>query len=285
MWRNTKADLIRGRREELTEAVSPLLKELIVRARKAVEPQQNLLPSGLPAFVLSRGTDPFVRQRATFWTSLGATDEELAAAVTSVARVAQYVLGGLPMDDRTIQGMVWLLSEYVHHVLGVPQQIDLRAHLLQAARGEPALHVLKSFYRDHFFHALEVCFLGHFLLELQISPRQPLWRLVAQKLGFPRTEENHRSVLRLWYVAALLHDVGYGIDVLKGLQSLLQFFGHAEPLHGLSDRLSADLTQLSKDLEKAGLAGYTAADKPGEDHGVIAAWHVEKLLQKIAKDW
>ena len=115
--------------------------------------------------------------------------------------------------------MVWLLSEHAHHALGVPEQIDLRAHLLQAARGEPALHVLKAYYRDHFFHALEVCFLGHFLLELGLTPSRSLWQLIGQRLGLRGDrEKKHRTVLRLWYVTSLLHDVGYGIDVLKGLQ-------------------------------------------------------------------
>jgi len=285
VWRNIGPDAVRDQRQAIVHSLSSLLDQLMVRARKAVEPKVNLLPRGLHAFVLSRGTDPFVARRVPFWESAGPTDDELATALMSVARVVHHVLAGLPIDDKTIQGMVWLLCEYGHHALGVPQQIDLRAHLLQAARGEPALHVLKSFYRDHFFHALEVCFLGHFLLELQISPRQPLWRLVAQKLKLQgTTQENHQTVLRLWYVASLLHDVGYGIDVLKGLQSLLRFFGHTEPLRDLSESLSADLTQLSKDLEEAGLADYTAADKPGEDHGVIAAWHLETLLQAVGKD-
>lgn len=283
-WRNVDASDIRDHREDLVSKISRLLRRLNSTAREALKPEVNLLPRGLHAFVLSRCTDPFVRQRMAFWKSAAPTDDELAKAVTSVARVLHHVLGGLPIDDKTIQGIVWLLREYGHHALGVPEQIDLRAHLLQAARGEPALHVLKSFYRDHFFHAIEVCFLGHFLLELQVAPSQTMWKLVAKKLNLSgRIEEKHRAVLRLWYVASLLHDVGYGIDVLKGLQSLLRFFGHTEPLRGLSDRLSADLKQLSKDLEKAGLADYSSADEPGEDHGVIAAWHLENLLRTVEK--
>jgi hypothetical protein len=78
--------------------------------------------------------------------------------------------------------------------------------------------------------------------------------------------------------------VRYSIDVLKGVQSLLHFFGHTPVFQDLSTRLSSDLEQLSNDLDAAGLDNYNAADKPGEDHGVIAAWHLEKLLEKAAKD-
>ena len=89
--------------------------------------------------------------------------------------------------------------------------------------------------------------------------------------------------MRLWYVAALLHDVGYGIDVLKGVRSLPGFFGNAAPLGELPEQLSKVLDRMSEELVADGLALYTAEDKPGEDHGVVAAWHLQKLLDRAAE--
>jgi hypothetical protein len=269
-------------------------------ALNAVEPSTNLLPHGLQSYVLSCGKDSWVRNRMKFWNSGAASTEELVTATTSVARVIHNVVGGLRFDDKTFQAIIWLLSEYAHHALGVPQQIDLRTHLLQAARGEPALQVLRDFYRDHFFHALEVCFLGHFLLEMTINcdnvaktsskskknrarGEKAIWELAADKMGLQGAKDDrHQILLRLWYTASLLHDVGYGIDVLKGARTLLRFLGGTKPMKSLLNRLDAALTELSKDMEAAGLTRYTAADKPGEDHGIVAAWHLEHLLREAA---
>jgi len=283
-WRNCTPGEIAKHRPQAKQIAARLLSFLPARARQAVQPALNLLPHGLQCFVLGRDADPWVTERMAFWGSDGPSNEELANAVRSLARVVHFVMGGMPLDDDTIQAMIWLLCEYAHHALGVPEAIDLRAHLGQAARGEPTLHMLRSFYRDHFFHTLEVCFLGHFLLELRIQPDKPLWHFVAESMGLSSAEDgSHRHILRLWYVAALLHDVGYGIDVLESVRKLLVFFKNTPPLNGLLDRLGTDLVQLSKDLEAAGLALYTAADRPGEDHGVIAAWHLEKLLERAAQ--
>jgi hypothetical protein len=283
-WLNLDAEEVKPTRTSISGAVSAPLGEVCESARLATRPWENLMPHGLQCFVLGCGQYPFVSERVKFWLSKGPSAEELATAIRSTVRAGHFALGNLPMDDQTMQAIVWLLCEYAHNALGVPAQIDLRAHLLQAARGEPALHVLKHFYRDHFFHALEVCFLGHFLLELKMGSGKLLWELVAAKLALPGGKRaRHQTVLRLWYVASLLHDVGYGIDVLKGVQTLLRFFGHTPVLVDLSERLAADVAQLSTDLEQAGLVGYRASDRPGEDHGVIAAWHLERLLGKAAK--
>jgi len=65
-------------------------------------------------------------------------------------------------------------------------------------------------------------------LELEIEDGKRLWEKVSSEMGF--TQDVHKKVLRLWYLVALLHDVGYGIDALKGIRDLMNFFENARPL-------------------------------------------------------
>jgi hypothetical protein len=225
------------------------------------------------------------KKQEDYWLSAAPSDEDVASSLGHVATVAHHLLGGLPIDEPTIRGISWLLFEYAHRQLGVPERIDILHHLSQAARTEPTLHVLKRFYRDHFFHALEVCFLGHFLLELEIKSetgtKTRLWENVARVLG---CRGDKVQVLRLWYLAALTHDIGYGVDVLKGVRKLFDFFANDASLKTFSEQLGNSLVALSTALAGARFLDLTADDKPGEDHGVIGARHLKSLLETIAKD-
>lgn len=92
------------------------------------------------------------------------SDVERGHALSSTGRVLHHLLAGTTQDWRTIESLVWMISEYGHKHLQIDARLDLTSHLLQAARAEPALHAMQAYYRDHFFHAIEVCFLGHLLL-------------------------------------------------------------------------------------------------------------------------
>lgn len=259
--------------------------------------RRNLLPKGLATFFFARSCEPIPESLggpprgpagdmdaynpAAYWTSKTPSDEALAEAVRRYAQAAHYLLADMPTDRNTIPALMWMVSEFCHRALKIPERIDLRAHLLQAARGEPALHSLKNYYRDHFLHALEVCFLGHFLLDMEVGDGVPLWSVVAMRM---RHSHDRRGILRLWYLAALLHDIGYGIDILKSVDGLLGFFQNDDSLKTLCDDLKRGLGHLSESLVDDGFQKYGKDDKPGEDHGVIGARHLEQLLEKIAKD-
>ena len=170
---------------------------------------------------------------------------------------------------------------WAHEILGVPKRLDLSVHLLRAARNEPALHALKPYYRDHFFHALEVCFLGHFILETTMKNGRRFWEIVADYLGCSGKENN---VLRMWYLAALLHDIGYGVDLMKSIRHLLGFFSNAEPISQFLHSLESAFDSISDSMAREGFLGAVGADKVGEDHGMISARHLWALLEKIGKD-
>ncbi len=219
--------------------------------------------------------------REEFWYSPAPSDEDISKRLSHTSCLANYLMADFPLDDETIQAVIEMLSEYVHHTLDVPIRISLRQHLFQTARVEPALHVLKKFYRDHFFHAIEVAFLGHFILELRDHNGDPLWERFAVLMGCPDDKER---VLRLWYVAALLHDLGYVINVQQGVRGMFKFFQHSDPLKEFGREMDQALENLSKSLGENEFVGYQKKHKPGEDHGVIGAQHLQCLLERIAKD-
>ena len=173
--------------------------------------------------------------------------------------------------------MIWALSEYAHRCLGLPDQIDLRAHLGLAEREEPALHALRKFYRNHFFHAMEVCFLGHFLLEMEVTGI-PLWKRALPSLPLAGTKED---VLKLWYLAALLHDVGYAVDLAKGVRDVFRTLGAEDILGEFVQGIDITILRVSQRLAGEKFQNYSLSDKPGEDHGVVGAQHMRALLAQI----
>ena len=219
--------------------------------------------------------------RNTYWFSDNPSDEEFHALLQYISHISQYLLNTAPAGNDTIQSLIWFLSEFGHNGLNIPPRVDLRAHLQQAIRTEPALHDLKKYYRDHFFHALEVCFLGHFLLDLIVDGRRPLWQFIVRRNS---SLSNYSNILKQWYFTALLHDVGYSINVLKGVKDHLKFFKNGLAFDNVDDELSEIFENLTRRIISSNYDDLSGIGQPGEDHGVIAALHLRGLLQNISSD-
>ncbi len=213
------------------------------------------------------------------------SDIEFCRLLHSIAVMAHYSLGEqvAPQMEDVIHRLIQHLAYYGHRELGIPERIDLRAYLLHSARGEPALHALKQFYRDHFFHAVEVCLLGHLLLNTRISGSQTLWQLIAQQPDMPK---NKKDVLRLWYLAALLHDTGYAIDVMGSSLKFLGFFQYLSAPRDLNSVFKATLKQLSPQIQQE--LDIKIDEKNNSDvesdHGIVGALALHSLLGHIASD-
>jgi hypothetical protein len=209
------------------------------------------------------------------------SDIEFCRMLHSIAVTSQFIFGDQHISDDTIHRLMQLVAYYGHVELGIPARIDLRAHLLQSARGEPALHSLKQFYRDHFFHSLEVCFLGNVLLETKVNNNEYLWQIIARFLNLPEDDKN--SVLRLWYLTALLHDIGYAMDVLNSSRKFFNFFHHSKALKSLDESFEKAIKRLSnkKEFSIFGIAKYSGIE---QDHGVVSALHLYSLINKISED-
>ncbi|MCX6927180.1 MAG: hypothetical protein NT154_28840 [Verrucomicrobia bacterium] len=217
----------------------------------------------------------------------------------ALGRLATVLLADQPWTAERIETLIEVLSGYAHQVLGVPERLDLAMHLRQTLRGETALHTLKQRYRDHFFHTVEVCLIGHWLLRSQPARKRSLAEVLVAKCRKAETQAAKKGprtsaipwfvpatpddLLQNWWLAALSHDTAYGIDVLQGTLNLLGYFrnekGVVEFTKNTQDcvsKLSAHLSELAPEL--AGDMGICKGD-----HGLIAAGHLARSLDLIGK--
>ncbi len=257
------------------ETIGKKVKGLVNHLDKTFAATKNLIPYALQVFLFSRCLE---NPEVDRWFGPGQSNQIVSANLQNIARLAGRGLAQLPMDDRTIQSVIWLMDEFLHGVLKLPARIDIRLHLLMAARGEPALHSLKRFYRDHFNHALEVASLGHLLLKTEFIDGEILLKGISEFTG-----REEQEVLQLWYLSALAHDVGYGIEILKAAEKHLSFFSNDASLQRLLSDIRSALNNLSS-MVSTRIYGLTERDKPGEDHGIVGAVHLDSLLKRIAED-
>jgi hypothetical protein len=201
--------------------------------------------------------------------------------LTRLADVAQLALDARRPDAPTLQAMLWLVCEYAHEALRLDRQIDLESRLALAAMEQPALYGLKRFYRDHLFHVIQVCLTGWLLLDTKIDDKTLLDQVVAKMHNMPgRAAVDRRCyVLRQWFVASLLHDMGYVVEVGKGLKDLLERF-HRDGLTEFKAEIERGMEALSRTAVCENW-GFDLEDKPGEDHGVVSALYAEDLLDKL----
>ncbi len=207
------------------------------------------------------------------------SQNNILKCLSSCSRIVLFINDGLSIDEKTIESLVWALEQYSHDILGIEPRLDISSHLLFAARNEPSLHVLRPYYRDHFFHVIEVCFLGHLLLETRINRTQTLVDLFRSRLGF----KSNREVLCEWYVAALFHDIGYSVEILHGVKESLKFLKRSNKLNELTQGIDKLFFELSESLSSVNFESFTKEDKPGEDHGVVGAEHLRGLVEHISK--
>jgi hypothetical protein len=189
-----------------------------------------------------------------------------------------------PYTMDSIESIIWILSEYAYSVLNIDKRLHVASHLRHAARGESSLHMMKDFYRDHFFHTIEVCLLGMIILD-------------AEPNNFPEKKfiMDQDDASQKWFLTSLLHDIGYAIDVCDGLNDWLEFFT-SEAFSSIREQLKNILS--GKNSDKTGIVGnlktefqqfyeengfVESLDKPYKDHGLIGAYHLKTLIGSINK--
>ena len=111
---------------------------------------------------------------------------------------------------------------------------------------------------------------------------EPLWKRVARLL--PSCGGTWQGVLRLWYLTALLHDIGYAVEIARGTVDLFKMFGKADILGDIASGFEATITEASKKLAEERFQGYSVEDAPGQDHGVVGARHIKALLDRISRE-
>jgi hypothetical protein len=225
------------------------------------------------------------------WKEPDAQPSEFTLAA-KLASLASTLLGNGRWTPEAIENILETVALYGHRVLDIPERVDLVRHLKQTLRGESALHTLKSRYRDHFFHTLEVCFLGFALLKSRPNPESPQtfggWLLEKcaeyrkDKEDAPPLPKDEDDLMAQWWLAALVHDTAYGIDIYSGTLELLEFFTNRSEIRAFIDAAKKAVGETAKGVEEvaAELAGDSSIGKKG-DHGVIAASSLVSILKKI----
>ena len=223
-----------------------------------------------------------------------------------LAELAELAVLLLTDDDWTpdaLRNVIRVIAGYGHLVLSVPSIIDLARHLRQTLRGESALYTLKQRYRDHFFHTIEVCLIGFAFLRsrpngigentlAELLPQKCRSWLKANVSDAHKVNASHEDVqvdfvptdgqafLAQWWVASLIHDTAYGIDVLKSTMDLLDFFGNHDAIGDFHRSVAAQIEHLHEDLRSVAPELKDDPTIGKGDHGVIAASHLQQSLQR-----
>lgn len=198
---------------------------------------------------------------------------------------------------QTAREIVSFISNYVRG-LGVSQfEIDNELGMLHGH--EPVLYMSDKRYRDHVKHACRIAVLGDVLLSSTIvnsdAGNRTEMRLItlvedlmkmnprysgifkAQK-RWPEGDELDKFVLRTWYVAALLHDIGYAFEAYLQTAKNIKFFKKYKGLDDFFRSMEEGVSKLRDNLGCPELATDVQSSSKNIDHGRIGAMYVRSLL-------
>jgi len=198
-------------------------------------------------------------------------------------------------DQTDIQ--IEIISEYAYKALGVPRNLLIEDELKNLISPQWILYGSKMAYREHLFHVIDVCLLGHLLIETVLNKSnknvKPGEWLIGKNTYIEKTD-----FLKKWYVASLFHDSGYVVQLSTYILEGLQFLD-SDPLKKYIKDIKESLEQAAKTfndplkiqnleslvpdlkniLEKLG-----NERKPLEDHGLVGAFHLAGKLDKLSPD-
>jgi|GEM_PF-3038691 len=209
--------------------------------------------------------------------------------------VIQYVLRVRDERDAgALRSVIWLISEFGHTALGINRHIDIENNLFLLAQQQAALFGLKDHYRDHLNHVIQVCLTGWLLLETKFGPQQlhesfhPL-KVKGIDPNSPTADKNDpewlNNILAKWFVASLLHDVGYITSVGDGWMKMLGSFD-TKSLISLQKEMQESLKySINRHLHKDS-RDFLPQNPDYADHGVVSALHIsERILEVDSKKY
>jgi hypothetical protein len=173
----------------------------------------------------------------------------------------------------------YLISEYAYLTAGVNRHLNIEDHLKRFISAQTVLYSLESSYRDHIFHMIDICLFGLFLLRNGFS-----------KILNETSKMQEDDILKNWFIASLLHDVGYVLNIYSLIDEEVKYITSVE-INTLKDKIKNATTEgiglfTSNVLEK--LKGINIEIEAGQlkrlDHGVVSALHVLNILEKTSID-
>ena len=176
-----------------------------------------------------------------------------------------------------------MLCEYSYHSIKVPFRIPLWKYLYSIWTSEGILYTAKDAYRDHLFHAIDVCTLGLLILQS------------AENSGIKifHESENCSSFTEVkiqWMLASLFHDAGYAMSLCHSIPDNVKFLD--------TERLKNFIKQIKEQIENVEnsfkeeiniLLDKCNVDFPANlitdrmksvrDHSIISAVHFTDMLK------
>lgn len=176
-----------------------------------------------------------------------------------------------------LDAALFLLSEYAHQVCMLTRRIPLYMTLMHAWSSEAILYIVRSSYRDHLFHVLNVCLLGMVLIEAGLVDKLT----ESSELE----DEKSKNTMMNWILAGLLHDVGYCIDLNRHILSHTAFLKSSPCIKNFQSNLQDNYIELEKELIASLDKKFNFGNMKAKlDHGVVSATHFLYLDQVHLED-
>jgi len=287
-----------GDRPELRRAVDEAAEELL---RQAPAVQAQLLsdlraPAAMLTTILGRRRmlqflviraieSPQIRQiLGTRSGALGPSLREKLSAVAALSTVIIAVAESLGNQDPSAvkvdaDAVLDLAVCVATRQYGLEGALDIRGTLRSFARVEPALYLWREAYRDHLLHAADVCLLGWLLLDSKLpGSGETLAMSVAARMG-----AREDLVYANWFLASLLHDVGYAVDAICQAVGQIRYL-RSDSLEQLREQVTRVIDECRATIESTTLQALEGGDSEGLDHGVIGSLHLSDTLTKAIPD-
>ena len=181
-----------------------------------------------------------------------------------------------------LEAIFYALSEYTHIDLGLTRRAKMFATLKEVWQHEAVLYTIRETYRDHINHMLETCLLGMLILKIKDTTHSlPLFKYSAPSCSF----SDRKQLFRNWILAAMMHDVGYAVNILQmapkqvefiDAPSINEFRKTLESQYQIASdpALNTMLLQLGREMP------WLTPDKINSlDHGVVSALFLLYLVR------
>ncbi|MCP4348821.1 MAG: hypothetical protein GY795_25360 [Desulfobacterales bacterium] len=169
--------------------------------------------------------------------------------------------------------LINVISWYSHKVIKVDVDIPVADTLKKVYKSETPLYSLKPYYRDHLYHVIDVCMLGHLLLD--------------EDLGYifkPGSDMDLETCMKQWYVAAIFHDVGYITELLNGALRKMKDINSEEIdefLQYVDDNYKNGVDSFCNRIFIEVDKSRNTCVRRGLDHGATSAAHLRWLLSDV----
>ena len=186
-----------------------------------------------------------------------------------------------------LNAVIYLICEYTYIDGGLTREASLYRTLLYMWSHQSILYTLRDSYRDHLHHVIELCIMGLCLIKSSSTYKD------GQENKLPWLPQDNERTIRNWIVAAMFHDVGYGVQIIRSPFDHLAFY-EADVVVKYRKKVKEKLNKYEKlfgakscqELRNK-FPGIRIPDKDLEefDHGVISALNIAALIDSRRNEW